>query len=443
MLHKTLELLAAARLQIASQARPGSGEPKASPEPSPEARAAERTIAYLQEDLEMRTEQLATAQLQLEIAQSQIQARQGLIQALDQNEAQLQAQLDEAHEASEQARQEVVRLAGRLKEAELALASLESAQLQLQAELEQERAGYGSLPSQPQLPQHGKAAREAGTGQAQSSLNGSESSLGGFQAQLGQLGVQHASELEQERAASQRQESSLRQQVKHLTARVEEQRQELAASSESRADLVEQQQVLAGALALREQEVRELRAATAELHGDLGILEATLRASIDSRADAHERAEQLQQRLHEAAAELERSQASAQALAEDLLESERESMQLSAAAAQAAEEPQALAPGFDRPHAEQPRPPRTQHQLTLASHDSQALLAGLTDSVIVLHQPQDAAADCQELADGAAENLMDEDEVLQDIRGQLIHLHAPLFYQNSRSLHSMEAGSVL
>ena len=62
MLHKTLELLAAARSQIASQAQSGAGQHQISPEPSPEARAAERTIEYLREDLEIRSEQLATAQ---------------------------------------------------------------------------------------------------------------------------------------------------------------------------------------------------------------------------------------------------------------------------------------------------------------------------------------------------------------------------------------------
>ena len=425
MLHKTLELLAAARSQIASQAQSGAGQHQISPEPSPEARAAERTIEYLREDLEIRSEQLATAQLQLEIAESQIQARQGLIQALDQNEAQLLAQFDEAHEASEQARREVDRLAGQLKEADQALASSQSAQVQLQAELQRERAASHGLASRAQQAQQEALALDAYPEQEHASLNGSESSPGGFQAQLKQLGAQHACELEQERAISQRQESSLRQQVADLSACVEEQRRELAASSESRADLVEQQQVLADALAQRERDVGELRK-------DLGILESTLRASIDSRADAHEWAEQLQRQLHEAETELDRAQASAQALAEDLLASERDAMQLTAASTQAAEVPQALVPVFDEPQAEQLRQSREQLQLTHALDNRQTLRAGLTDSAQEERRLQIAARDWQEYASDAAEHLKDEHEGLQDVTGRkLIYLHASQSHSNS------------
>lgn len=429
MLHKTLELLTAARLQIASQAQAGSGQHQISPQPNPEAQAAKRTIVYLREDLEMRTEQLATAHLQLEIAQSQIQVRQGLIQALDQNEAQLEAQLNEAHEAAQQARQEGEQLGGRLKEAQLALASSEAAHAQLEAQLEQERAGFQGLPSGAQQVTKALDARPE---QAHVSPKGSESSLAGIQAQLEQLGVQHACELEQERAASQHRESSLRQQTRDLAASVEEQRRELAASSDSRADLVEQQHVLADALALREQELRELWGTTAELRNDLGILESTLRASVDSRADAHERAEQLQQRLHEAAAELERSRASAQALAEDLLESEQEAMRLTAAAAQAAGEPQALMPVFDNPHAEQPDPFHHQPQAIPATYQVQAVQhADLVDSASAVHQLQDGAHKWLESTHGAAGNLADEEEGLQYVTGQLALKHAPQCYRNS------------
>ena len=434
MLHKTLELLTAARLQIASQAQAGSGQPQISLQPSPEARAAERTIAYLREDLEMRTEQLATAHLQLGIAQSQIQARQGLIQALDQNEAQLQAQLDEAHEASQQARQEAGQLAGCLKEAQLALVSSEVAQTRLEAELKQERAASQGLASWAQQAQQGAVALEARPEQAHVSPNGetAESSLAGIQAQREQLGVQHTCELEQERAASHHQESSLRQQMRDLIASVEEQRRELAASAESRADLVEQQQVLADALALREQEVRELTVTAAELRSDLGILESTLRASVDSRADAHERAEQLQQRLHEAEAELQRSQTSAQALAEDLLESEQEAMRLTAAATQAAEEPQALMPVFDSLPAEQLDPLNYQHQVIPATDRVQALQqADLIDSALEMHQLQDSADDWRERTSSADEDLADEDAGLQNVTGRLAHIHAPQCYRNS------------
>ena len=413
LLRKSFHLLEDARSQLASQAQA--------------AKKAERTITELHEDVQIKVERLAATEDHLKAVKGQIAVRDSMIEAGDLEEARLQALLEQEREVSAQSQQEAALLKTRLEISEASLAESESADVELQTKLVRERANSHSLVDELQQSQQAVAAVEGGLDQAQAALAASETSRNELQVQLQELRDLHASEMQQVNAAFQRQraaaehlEGSLRQEVVDLRARVEEQQHELGASAESRADLVEQQEVLSEALVQRQLEVKELKVAREDLQKDLGILEGTLRASIDSRADANDRAERLQQQLNETTAELTRSQESHVATVEDFMESHKQS----AAAAAVAEQP-ALMPVFDDPHADDAGSSSSHRQIIALTDDPTALNARLIDAAMeqqrLIQENADlrcAARFWEESADSLAEQLYQKELRLDDARGQ-------------------------
>lgn len=413
MLRNSFHLLEDARSQLASRAQA--------------ARKAERTIAELHEDVQIKVEQLVATEDHLKAVKGQIAVRDGMIEAGDLEEARVQALLEQEREVSAHFEQEAALLRTRLEVSEASLAESESAGVELQTELVRERADSHSLVDELQQSQQAVTAVEGCLGQAQAALAASETSRNELQVELQELRDQHASEMQQVNAAFQRQraaaehlEGSLRQEVLDLRGHVEEQQHDLSASAESRADLVEQQEVLSEALVQRQLEVKELKMVREELQKDLGILEGTLRASIDSRTDANDRTERLQRQLNETTAELTRSQESHVATIEDFMESQKQSF----AAAAVAEQP-ALMPVFDDPHANDAWSSSSHRQIIALTDDPTALKARLIDAAMeqqrLIKENADlccAARFWEESADSLAEQLYQKDLKLDNARGQ-------------------------
>ena len=327
MLHGTLDLLAAARAQLAAHPRPSSGQ--ATAEAGLSVGSMDAEFASLHEDMELKSEQLETLRQQLDIAQSQAQDCRALLQCL---------------EAEQAARQH---LEGLLQQAKHQQQDDSGASL-----LQQPGAG-GDLNGMEEgelmelRSQHAHTCAELG--REYTTSQGLADDLQQAQQAASAL-TRQVKELQAAVAASAESRADLVNQQQQLTAQVEELQGALAASAESRAELVEQQQQLTAQLEdeqaasqdlgadlhQRQQQVEALEAQLGGLKGALAAsaeedagfsnklrhLQATLAASSESRADLSDQLQRSQAGHDQVRRELQHWRASAESLARDLLDSQ-------------------------------------------------------------------------------------------------------------------------
>ena len=373
MLRNTLDLLAAARAQLAANPGPSSGQAQAQTEAGLSAKATDAELASLHEDIELKSEQLETLRQQLEIAQSQAQDCRALVQRLEAEQAARQ-HLEGLLQQAKQQQQAISGSSLPLPDTVGALDGVEEGRSQHEAELAELRS------------QHAHVCAELDRQHATS--QGGADDLQCAQQAVSAL-TRQVEELQVTVAASAESRADLVDQQQQLAAHVEELQAALAATAESCADLEEQRQRLtaqveneqaasrhlADALLQRQQEVKsaearlgdlgaalaasaegkrglsgqveQLRAtlatsseSRADLSDELQQLQATLAASSESRADLSEQLLRLQAAHDEAGRELRHWRASAERLAGDLIDSQAQPQRSTGSA----QEPTALVP---------------------------------------------------------------------------------------------------
>ena len=309
MLRGTLDLLAAARAQLAAHAGPSPGQAQAPADAGLSANARDAELASLREDVELKREQLETLRQQLEIAQSQAQDCRALLQRLEAEQAARQHLKVLLQQATQQ---QQIDSGSSLQQTEAKgpLDGIEGGRIQFEAELAELRS------------QHAHVCAELDRQHATS--QGVADDLQRAQQAVSALTSQ-VEELQATVAVSAESRADLVDQQQQLAAQVEELQDALAASAESRAALEEQQQRLtaqleneqaasqhlADALLQRQQQVKALEAQLGDLEaalavstedkaglsGELQQLQATLAASSESRADLCDELRQLQATL--------------------------------------------------------------------------------------------------------------------------------------------------
>ena len=371
MLRGTLDLLAAARAQLAAHAGPSSGQAQPQAEAGLSEKAREAELASLHEEMELKSEQLETLRQQLEIAQSQTQDCRDLLQRLEAEQAARQ-HLEGLLQQAEQQQQDDSGSSLHQPEAGGALDSMEEGRLRLEAELMELRS------------QHAHVCAELDRQHATS--QGIADDLQRAQ-QVASALTSQVEELQTTAAASAESRADLVDQQQHLAARVEELQGSKAASAESRTDLEEQRQRLtaqleneqaasqnlADSLLQRQQQVKVLEAQIGDLEaalaastednaglsGELRQLQATLADSSESRADLSDQLQRLQAGQDEASRALQHWRASAECLAGDLLDSQAQLHRPTGGA----QEPTALMPAFEDSKAEVLASQQDQQQL--------------------------------------------------------------------------------
>ena len=352
MLRGTLDLLAAARAQLAAQSGPSSGQAKAPGEAGLSANPRDAELASLHEDIELKSEQLETLRQQLEIAQSQAQDCRALLQQLE-VEQEARQHLEGLLLQAQQQQQDDSGSRLQRPEAGGARDGMEDGRTQLGAELMELRS------------QHAHVCTELDCQRATS--EGVADDLQRAQ-QVVSVMTSQVEKLQATVAASAESRADLVDQQQQLAAQLEELQGALAASAASHTDLEEQQQRLtaqleneqaasrhlADALLQRQQQVKALEAQLGDLEADLAAstgnkadlsdelqqLKSTLAASSEGRADLSDQLQRLQAAHDEASRELQHWRASAERLAGDLLDSQAQPQR----SAGGAGEPTALVP---------------------------------------------------------------------------------------------------
>ena len=334
MLRGTLDLLAAARAQLAAHPGPSSGQAQSPDSAGPSTSATDAELASLHEDVELKSEQLETLRQQLEIARSQAQDCRALLQRLEAEQAARQ-HLEGLLQQAEQQQQDDSGSSLQQLEAGGALDDVEEGRMQLEAELAELRSQHAHIRAELDI----QRATSQGVADELQRAQQAVSAL-----------TSQAEELQATVAASAESRADLVDQQQRLAAQVEELQAALAASAEGRADLEEQRQRLtaqleneqaasrhlADALLQRQQQVQALEAQLGDLEADLAAstedkaglsselrqLQAILAASSESRADLIDQLQRLQAAHNEAGHELQHWRASAERLAGDLLDSQ-------------------------------------------------------------------------------------------------------------------------
>ena len=144
MLRGTLDLLAAARAQLAAHPGPSSGQAQAQAEAGLSASATAAELASLHEDVELKSEQLETLRQQLEIAQSQAQDCRALLQRLEAEQAAKQ-HLEGLLQQAKQQQQDDSGSSLQQTEAGGPLDTMEDGRTQLEAELAELRSQHAHV----------------------------------------------------------------------------------------------------------------------------------------------------------------------------------------------------------------------------------------------------------------------------------------------------------
>ena len=309
MLRGTLDLLAAARAQLVARPGPSSGQAHAQAEAGLSASATAAELASLHEDVELKSEQLIALRQQLEIAHSQALDCRALLQRLEAEQT-ARLHLEGLLQQARQQQQNNSSSSLQQREAGGPLDGMKGGRIQLEAELAELRSQHAHVCAE--LDRH-HATSQGVAGD----LQRAQQAVSALTSQL--------EELQATAAASAESRADLVDQQQRLAAHVAELQGALAASAKSRADLEEQRQRLtaqleneqaasqnlADALLQRQEQVKALDAqlgdlegaltasaeVKADLSGELQQLQATLAASSESRADLSDELRQLQAAL--------------------------------------------------------------------------------------------------------------------------------------------------